>query len=738
MRLNAEIALQTLNANGPFSKILKGFEARNEQKEMMLNIVDAYNGNYVALIEAGTGTGKSLAYLIPALLWAAETGEKTVVSTNTITLQEQLFHKDIPLINKALGLNLKAILVKGMHNYFCMRKFDEVQYELLLMSPQEVEELQKIEAWKDATKDGSRSSLPFSPSAVVWEKVCAENDSCNRNACPYFQKCHFFNARREAADAQILLVNHHLLFADIVVRAENDNFKDPAILPAYTRIILDEAHNIEDIATDYFAARISQLDLMRSTAKLTAEKKGQDHGKLPLLKEKIIGHYKHDFSADVQSILSRLNVDLPGLRRDLLQRAHETFGAFFEFTQFFSAAGEEQVQGESKLRLLPHHHKHPAWQEKLIPYSQGLCASIQRYSQALCSLTNDLKQLKNPQLDEQIKSICFEINALAGRMGGTAAIVERFTQCIPNDKVRWIELQHFKTMIKTTLVDADLNISHNLVEKLFSKFSTIVLCSATLTTNKHFQFIRSRLGLTSEQMKERAIKEYIYDSPFDYLKQALMAIPIDIPNPADSSFIQEATEAIWRTIQSSRGNAFVLFTSYSMLKTCFEKLENRLREHRFHPLKQGDDHRHVLLNKFKNTNYSVLFGTDSFWEGVDVAGEALRCVILVKLPFKVPSDPLIQARSEAISAKGGDPFMDYSLPQAIVKFKQGFGRLIRNRSDRGCIVCLDTRLISKSYGKLFLNSLPNCQQVFTSDKDLQQQIKDFYRKTHFLTIEAKK
>lgn len=734
MRLNPDIVLQTLNANGPFSKALKSFEARDEQKEMMRNVVDAYNGNQVALIEAGTGTGKSLAYLIPALLWAVENGERTVVSTNTITLQEQLLNKDIPLINKALGLNLKAILVKGMYNYFCMRKFDEVQHELLLMSPQEVDELQKIEAWQETTKDGSRSSLPFSPSSAIWEKVCAENDSCNRNACPYFQKCHFFNARREASDAQILIVNHHLLFADIVVRADNDNFKDPAILPPYTRIILDEAHNIEDIATDYFAARISQLDLMRSTAKLTAEKKGQDHGKLPLLKEKIISHYKNNFSADVQSILSRLNIDLPGLRRDLIQRAHETFSAFFEFTQHFSQSGEEHVQGENKLRILPHHHTHPAWIEKLIPNSKVLCESIQRYSQALVALINDLKQLKNSQLDEQIKSICFEINALASRLEGAAAVVERFTQAIPADKVRWIELQHFKTMIKTTLVDADLDVSRNLVEKLFGKFSTIILCSATLTTNKQFHFIRNRLGLTSEQMNGRTIKEYVYDSPFDYLKQALMAIPTDIPNPADPSFIKEATEAIWRTIQSSRGNAFVLFTSYSMMKLCFEKLENRLRESRFHPLKQGDDHRHVLLDKFKKTNYSVLFGTDSFWEGVDVAGEALRCVILVKLPFRVPSDPLIQARSEAISAKGGDPFMEYSLPQAIVKFKQGFGRLIRNRSDRGCIVCLDTRLITKRYGKQFLDSLPNCQQVFTGDQDLQLQIKDFYRKTHFLTV----
>lgn len=734
-KLNVEAALEILSPTGPLANGLKGFEPRREQKEMMRNVLDAYNGNQIALIEAGTGTGKSLAYLIPAMLWATETGERTVISTNTITLQEQLLNKDIPLISKALNLNLKAVLVKGMHNYLCLRKFFDTQQELLLLTPQEAEEMQKIEVWQESTPDGSRSSLPFSPSGAVWERISAENDTCNRNACPYYQQCHFFKARRQASEAQLLIVNHHLLFADLVFRADNDNFKDQAILPSYTRIILDEAHNIEDIATDYFASRISQVDLMRLTARLTTEKKGQANGKLPLLKEKIIGHFRKDFSSDVSSILSRLNVDLPGLRRDLLQQAHETFSAFFEFTQSAQpSSSDEHPVGESKLRILPHHHTHKDWKERLMPLSKALSESIQRYAQALIAIITDLKQLKNPVLDELLKGICFEISALAERLSSTCAVIERFTAVVtPAEKVRWIELQHFKTMINTALVDADLDISKILVEQLFSRFSTIILCSATLTTNKQFHFIRNRLGLTKELFPNRAVREHIYNSPFDFPKQALMAIPTDIPNPTDPTFVKEATEKIWQTIQSSRGNAFVLFTSYTMLKTCFDKLESRLKENRYNALKQGDDDRQVLLNKFKSTNYSVLFGTDSFWEGVDVAGDALRCVIIVKLPFRVPSDPLIQARSEAITSNGGDPFMDYSLPQAIVKFKQGFGRLIRNRRDRGCIVCLDTRLITKRYGKLFLSSLPQCQQVFATNNELQDQLKDFYRKTHFLT-----
>jgi ATP-dependent DNA helicase DinG len=304
---------------------------------------------------------------------------------------------------------------------------------------------------------------------------------------------------------------------------------------------------------------------------------------------------------------------------------------------------------------------------------------------------------------------------------------------IPSNKVRWIELQMMKSMMNTTLVDANLDIDKTLAEFLFSKFSTIVLCRATLTTNNHFQFFRNRLGLTNELLPKQTIKECVYNSPFNYVQQAMLAVPTDIPAPNDPSFIQAACAHIWQIVQSSRGNAFVLFTSYSMLQSCYALLESRLREQRFHPMKQGDEDRVQLLHKFKMQDRSLLFGTDSFWEGVDVEGDALRCVIIVKLPFKVPSEPLIQARSEAIIASGGDPFIDYSLPQAIVKFKQGFGRLIRNKRDRGCIVCLDNRLMTKRYGRMFLNSLPTCQQAFGSSEELKAKMVDFYKKTYFLT-----
>lgn len=734
--INAENALKILQPEGNLSKVIKGFEPREQQQKMMHNIIEAYNENQIALIEAGTGTGKSIAYLIPAILWAVQKKERSVISTHTITLQEQLLLKDIPLVTKALNVTVKAVLVKGMRNYVCLRKVDETRGEQLLLPPQEAEEFAKIQAWSHNTKDGSRSSLAFEPSGQIWDKVCAENDTCNKNQCPYYQDCHFFKARREASEAQILIVNHHLLFADLATRAESENYQDPSILPIYTKVILDEAHHIEDIATEYFAQKISLLDLLRIIGRLAAEKGGKALGKLTQLKEKIHSYFNTKTPpTEVSSLLSKMNIDLPGTRSDLLKLITDGFDKFHNFINIAKNPSRttEDQSSENKLRMLPEHYGHPYWSKDLKNHSTELVKVLQKYVQSINGLENSLKSLNHDQLNEQTKGIRFEIEALCARLTAASLILHEFVQNAPlPSKVRWIEAQMLKTMINVYIADAELDIAKALVDYLFSKFSSVVLCSATLTTNKQFDFVKKRLGLTPEYAGDLTVTENIYDSPFDYRQQALFAIPTDIPNPLESTFTLAAAEKIWEAVQASHGNAFVLFTSYSMLKTCYQILQPRFQEHKFPIFKHGDDNRQTLLNKFKATDRSVLFGTDSFWEGVDVVGDALRCVIIVKLPFKVPTEPIIQARTEAILAKGGDPFMEYSLPNAIVKFKQGFGRLIRNKNDRGCIVCLDTRLITKRYGQQFLNSLPPCQQIFTSGDKLRLHMQDFYKKTYHL------
>lgn len=734
-KIHKEDACKLLQEGSRFSLLLKGFEPREQQQQMMGNIIESFNENLIALIEAGTGTGKSLAYLIPAILWAVQKNERTVISTNTITLQEQLIEKDIPLILKALNLNVKAVLLKGMGNYLCLRKLEEALAELLLLSPHEAEELQKVEAWGRTSQDGSRSTLPFIPSHATWDKVCAESDTCTSVRCPYYQDCHFFKARRHASDAHLLISNHNLLFADLVRRAEQDNYKDAAILPAYTKMILDEAHHIEDIATEYFASNISRLDLLKIIGRIAAEKGTNSQGKLPLLREKVVQAFDpSNIPREASSVLSRLNMDLPGMRRDALQHIVETFDTFENFVDSLQTGGREDSEmGERKVRLQAAHQTHPIWIGEIIPRCQKMIESLQRYIQGINAIDKDIKSLDNEKLTESTKGIRYEILALCARLTNACLLMQNFLNPIPTSSVRWIEVQRFRASTNVLLVDAALDITKPLVDNLFSKFPTIVMCSATLTANQHFEFVKKRLGLFSEDLKSRSVIEHQYDSPFNYHEQAMLAVPVDIPSPTDPRFIPFAARQIFQAIQASHGNAFVLFTSYSMLKACAEMIAKELEEHRFTLLKQGDDHRQVLLNKFKQKNRSVLFATDSFWEGVDVAGEALRCVIIVKLPFKVPTEPITQARTEAITADGGNAFMDYSVPHAIVKFKQGFGRLIRHKRDRGCIICLDNRLVSKNYGKQFLNSLPNCKKTFVQSSALHHELSEFYRKTYYLT-----
>ncbi|MBA3721047.1 MAG: DEAD/DEAH box helicase family protein [Parachlamydiaceae bacterium] len=736
-KLNIEQVVKLFQPDGLIGKVFKGFEFRPQQRMMMTNVIEAYNQDSIALIEAGTGTGKSLAYLIPALIWASRYKERTVISTHTITLQEQLVNKDIPLLLEALNLKLKVALVKGMNNYICLRKLEDAQLELSLFPSDESEEIQKIDQYKNSTVDGSRSELPFLPSMAAWEKVGAESDACSHHECPHYQSCYFYKARRNAEDAQILVANHALLLADLSKRAETNNYYNVAILPGYRRVILDEAHHIEEMATEYFASKLHRLDLMRNLGRLASDKHHRQQGKLPLLKEKLQSVFNKTPPRDVAAVVTRLTIDLPALRHVLNDQIHQTFESYINFLDNIKSpekgSGEESSNSEQKLRILPAHQTHQKWNEDIVPQTQKLILTLKQYKQGIDSIEYDLKAVDHDRMHDQTKSIRLDIQAFALRIDGAIKFLNTFLMMLVDPNVvRWMEAQKYKTITNILLVDANLDIAQALVNHLFSKFPSIILCSATLTTNLKFDFIRQRLGLTEKYIKDKKITENRYDSPFDYQKQAMLVVPTDMPSPLDSGFSQAAHEHIWKIIQACRGNAFILFTSYSMLQNCYNALAKRFEDNNFKVFKQGDTNRQDLLNQFRKTNYSVLMGTDSFWEGVDVAGDALRCVIIVKLPFKVPSEPIIQARTEAILSKGGDPFFDYSVPHAIVKFKQGFGRLIRNKWDRGCIVCLDTRIITKGYGRYFLNSLPACERVFAEGTTAYAKMTEFYKKTYHL------
>lgn len=718
-----ERLLELLQPGGALSQALPQFELRSGQAEMLLTTAEAFQKNKIALIEAGTGTGKSLAYLLPAISFALEKKERIVISTQTIALQEQLIHKDIPLAAKALKLPFKAVLVKGMSNYVCPRKLKDLRESSLLFSEKEKKELDTLEAWSSTCKEGTRSSLPFIPSRELWEQVAAESDACSGSKCPHYDDCPFFKARKQSHDAQVLVVNHHLLFSDLSIREETHNFEETALLPSYARVILDEAHHIETIAIEHFASKISQFYLLKLLGRLFAEKGSL--GKLQLLKQRL----QNCSVSGIIPLISRLTLDIPAQRRDVQLHLFEAFEALSQFTAM--------VNGEEKLRLLPEHFTHPFWKEEVLPKGEALFLTLKKFTTSIVHLEKEIRELEGPPLIESTKSLRLDLLALTGRIDLQMTAFEDFLKgALSHERVLWIEHQKMGTSNHVQLTDARLDIDEKLAKTLFSKMLTTVLCSATLTTHDQFSFIREQLGLNKGHIFKKPIIEKIFPSPFNFSKQALFLVPKDLPNPTSPAFLKEARECILQAIDASQGNAFVLFTSYRMLSEMYESLAPELSS-RYCLMKQGDATRRALIQHFRSQERSVLFGTDSFWEGVDVAGDALRLVILVKLPFAVPSDPLTQAKSEQLVSQGKNPFFDYALPQAICKFKQGFGRLIRHHQDRGCVVCLDPRLAQKPYGKLFLKTLPECKKEIIEKSSLGPIMKAFYQKNRSLFVKKK-
>lgn len=698
--------------SGPLALQVKGFEERQEQKLMSQDVLAAFLEQHPAFIEAGTGTGKSLAYLVPAILWANAHDEKVVISTNTIALQEQLIHKDIPLAMKTLGIEMDFVLAKGMSNYACLQRLENAQLERSLFAVDQEEELLRIHEWSKTALEGTRSSLPFLPTNSSWEQVSVQKELCDGPKCAHFAKCFYFRAKQQQQNAKLIVVNHHLLFADLALRIETDNYTQTALLPLYKRLIIDEAHHIEDIATEYFASKVSRLELIKILSYLGLEFTDRYSGRLGVLRQKLVMSLKMSHSP-----LLALFDELASQKKSAMLLVEE----FFQNVGTFCTLVGPQ---EQKLRLLEHHATHPFWKNTLIRQQEALTSQLATFSITLQQLENGLVEAKSEKLDEETKAVRLELKALSMRLASIAEKTRAFFTRTSKEAVYWIQQEARMQGPEIQLVSAQPDVSSLLRKNLFDKMATTVLCSATLTTNKTFSFVKKRLGLDSHPMAD----EKIHLSPFNYKEQALIGVPLDMPFPDSPEFGPSCSRAIKELVIASRGNAFVLFTSYETLKTVWEELKGPLEEGGYNLLKQGDDHRHALIQRFKNTPRSILFATDSFWEGIDIVGDALRLVIITKLPFPVPSDPISQARSDLLAKEGKSAFVEYALPKAAVKFKQGFGRLIRSKTDTGCFICLDTRLLKKGYGKLFLKSLPECQEVFEPLTDLIKKMVLFYRK----------
>ena len=701
--------VETLGERGPVAARMGAFEDRQGQRDMAAHVADAYNDGGVVLLEAGTGIGKSFAYLVPALAWARANGERTVISTNTINLQEQLVGKDLPLLRDALADESHTptfALLKGWRNYLCLARLNTaVMGQQSLLEPEKLQELLGLSEWASRTADGTLGDLAVQPSSEVWDEVAAEPDLCSRLRCPHFDPCFLFKAKRAAAEADVVVVNHHLLAADLAIRGAQENWDEAAVLPPYQRLVLDEAHHLEDVAANHLGAAVSTRAVRRLLGRF--ERNGK--GLLPTL--------AHELRSQMD-LLSRASLDLltQRLLPALADARRGSEAMFLRMHALLERSG-------SPYRLDADFAKAPIWSEGLTFELDGVLGAFRRMRDDVETIADRMSQA---ELTERRTQVLGELRGVVRRLEAVSDGLNRTLRPSPGGvpTVRWLEKTGPKGQ-QLALAAVPLDLAPVLRESLFDRVKTVVMTSATLAAGGEFDFLESRVGLSLPPTPV-TVRE-ILPSPFNYPEQCLFGIPNDLPDPRedeaahDACVVRAITELAW----ASDGGMFALFTSHAALRRAATELRASLPP-RWPVLVQGERTRDLLLRRFREAGNAILLGTDSFWEGVDVPGRALRVLLLCKLPFKVPSEPLTAARLERLAEQGEDGFMGYLLPHAALKLKQGFGRLIRTRTDAGVVILLDRRVVVKRYGPLLLSGLPRAERVMGSWAEVRTKCEDFF------------
>lgn len=690
---------------------VREYEDRPAQRSMAAAVTGVFNVGGVALLEAGTGVGKSLGYLVPALRWAAANKERTIVSTNTITLQEQLVGKDLPFLQRALDDQpVRFALLKGWRNYLCLLRLEQARGSgAALFEDGIAGEVEAIAAWAERTSDGSLADLPVAPRPDAWDEVAAEPDLCPRLKCPHFEACFLFKARRAAAQADVVVVNHHLLMADVAVRRQAQNWEDSAVLPAYRRLVIDEGHHLEDAAAAHLGSAVTRRGLSRLFGRL--ERRGK--GLLPALAARLGG------GSDLLSVAS---LDL--VRERLMpsaQGARDKAGTVFDL---LAVVLEES--GGPVLRLTEAFAEHPAWRGGLDAALDDLLAEIGLLKEGLRLVRERLET--DEKRSEELAPLIGELRGVARRLESAGDGLGRALRAPTGGDpvVRWIEATGRPGAERNIVVHCvPLDLAPVLRDDLFGRVDTAVVTSATLATDRGFGFLRQRLGLDGD---EAHCTTAVFPSPFDYPRQALLLLPDDLPAPNEDAraHFDAVTRQLMDLVEASDGGLFALFTSHRDVREMAEAMRGWREGARWPLLVHGEEPRDVLLQRFRDSGRALLLGTATFWEGVDVPGDALRGLLIAKLPFRVPTEPMVAAQCEAIEARGGNSFGEFMLPHAALRLKQGFGRLVRTSTDRGVVVLSDPRVHTKRYGRELLEGLPPARRLRGAWSALLPELAAFY------------
>ena len=690
-QLNEDEVAAFLEHGGPFSRYFKAFEYRSQQVEMLRAVTRAFNEGYHLMVEAGTGTGKSYAYLLPAAMWAMENHTRVVISTNTITLQEQLIKKDIPDLCNALGIDLHAAVLKGRSNYLCPRRLEAMRQR----GPETADELRvvsKLLVWLSRGGSGDRSEINLNGPGEreVWSRLSAEDEGCKTEVCISRTggACPFYRSRQAAQSAHLLVVNHALLLSDVVTGSR--------VIPEYAYLIVDEGHHMELATTSALSYRVTQNDLARLLRELGGTSSGVIGRLLTLVRDVL---RPSDFGS-LNKAAQRIT--------DLAFRLEYDLASFLKSIEYFLESardGQPVSPYGQQVRILPSTRTLPTWTEVEMAWD-----SANETMKLLLNLAAEIHKSISDTLDqmsEDLEDAVGNLGNIYRRLNEGNVYLNSLVSEPDAGYIYWAEIQ--PNSYRLVLQIAPLNIGPLMEKYLWHEKNSIILTSATLTTQGEFDYLRTRLNADEAD-------ELVLGSPFDYETSTLLFLPSDIPEPNDANAYQRAVDqTIIRLARKTGGRMLVLFTSYAQLKRTSQTISGPLAEDEIQVYEQGEGASpNTLLETFRETEKAVLLGTRAFWEGVDIPGEALSILVIVKLPFDVPSDPIIAARSETFE----DPFNEYHLPEAILRFRQGFGRLIRTQSDRGVVAVLDKRILSKRYGRSFLNSLPQCKVQTGSIQDL--------------------